>query len=305
LPFHFKEVNPRGSYCIGEEGKEEAEAMIQYQNEAVTVFQSALFQTTSTVVQAKDFVLIVDPNWLPSEIEDIQRHVAKILGDRPLYLLFTHGDFDHVIGYQAFPDATVIGSRGLVDHPKKAEKVAMIHQFDNDYYINRSYPIAFPEVDVVVEENGQQLVIGKSTLTFYLSPGHTHDGLFTIVEPLGIWISGDYLSDFELPFIYFSAKAYQETLRKSEKILATHSPKVLVPGHGQTTSDRSEMKRRIQLSQDYLEQLIAAVINEDVSVLSDLEKLLPFPSAFTKQCHEDNIAIIKKEYVEKFKKIKS
>jgi hydroxyacylglutathione hydrolase len=273
--------------------------MIQFQNEAVTIFQSALFQTTSTVVQADDFVLIVDPNWLPSEIEEIQRHVAQVQRERPLYLLFTHGDFDHVIGYQAFPGAKVIGSRGLVDHPKKVEKVTMINQFDNEYYINRPYPITFPEVDVVVEENGQQLVIGNSTLTFYLSPGHTHDGLFTIVEPLGIWISGDYLSDFELPFIYYSAKAYEETLQKAEQILLTHAPSVLVPGHGQTTVDSREMKRRIQWSQDYLERLITAVKNENATELAALEKEMPFPSAFTKQCHEDNLAIIKKEYVDK------
>ncbi|HSU79384.1 MAG TPA: MBL fold metallo-hydrolase [Candidatus Angelobacter sp.] len=273
--------------------------MIQFQNESVTVFQSALFQTTSTVVQTKDIILVVDPNWLPTEIEAIQRHVSQIQGDRPLYLLFTHGDFDHVIGYQAFPGANVIGSRGLVHHPQKAEKVRKIHDFDNENYINRAYPITFPEVDVVVDKSGQQLVIGETTLTFYLSPGHTHDGLFTLIEPLGIWISGDYLSDFERPFIYYSAKAYKETLHCAAQILATHKPLVLVPGHGQTTNETGEMKRRIQLSEDYLERLITAVVSNNVTELAALEKEMPFPSAFTKQCHGDNIDIIRKEYLEK------
>lgn len=270
--------------------------MIQFQNETVTVFQSALFQTTCTVVKAEDFVLVVDPNWLPSEIKEIQHHVTQILGERTLYLLFTHGDFDHIIGYHAFPDAKVIGSRGLQEHPNKEQKVNMIKQFDNDYYIQRTYPIAFPEVELIIEEDGQKLVLGDTTLTFYRSPGHTHDGLFTIIEPPGVWISGDYLSDFELPFIYHSAKDYKETLRKADQILETHDVSVLVPGHGQTTEDQGEMKRRVQLSQKYIGRLITAVIAEDSDELTALEKELPFPSDFTKQCHTENISLIQREY---------
>ena len=87
--------------------------MIQFQNEHITVFQSALYQTTCTVVETKDFVLVVDPNWLPHEMEEeIEQHVTQIRGQRELYLLFTHGDFDHVIGYHAFPGAKVIRSQG-------------------------------------------------------------------------------------------------------------------------------------------------------------------------------------------------
>ena len=97
--------------------------MIQFQNEFMTVFESALFQTTCTVVEAKEFVLVVDPNWLPHEIEEIKEHVARVQGEKELYLLFTHGDFDHVIGYHAFPGAKVIGSKGLKEHPNKERKV--------------------------------------------------------------------------------------------------------------------------------------------------------------------------------------
>jgi glyoxylase-like metal-dependent hydrolase (beta-lactamase superfamily II) len=271
--------------------------MIQFKNNYMTVFQSSLFQTTCTVIEEKDFILVVDPNWLPTEIEEIQTFIAQIQGQKELFLLFTHGDFDHIIAYKAFPGAKVIGSKGLQQHPNKQQKVDLIHQFDNDYYIKRPYPIVFPEVDLVVEEDGQQIVIGDTTITFYLSPGHTHDGLFTIIEPLGIWIAGDYLSDFELPFIYDSAKAYVETLQKAVRVLETHTVSVLVPGHGQTTTSKEKMKRRIQNSQEYLESLISAVMKEDLEKMASMEKEMPFPSSFTKQCHEENIAIIRKEFL--------
>jgi len=270
--------------------------MIQFQNESITVFQSALFQTTCTVAVTKDLVIVVDPNWLPHEIEEIKEHVARVKGDRDVYLLFTHGDFDHIIGYHAFPDAKVIGSKGLQEHPEKAKKLELIQQFYNEYYIEPPYEAGFPEVDYVIHEDGQQLVLGETTLTFYLAQGHTHDGLFTLVEPLGLWVAGDYLSDFELPFIYYSAKAYVETLRKAEQVLLNHKVSVLVPGHGKTTAEQAEIKRRIQLSQDYLGRLIAAVVDKDEERQRALEKEMPFPSNFTKECHKDNVEIVRKEY---------
>lgn len=277
--------------------KKEGEAMIQFQNEYIMVFQSALFQTTCTVVDAKDFVLVVDPNWLPHEIEEIKQYVAQIQGGKELYLLFTHGDFDHVIGYKAFPGAKVIASKGLKEHPNKAQKVGLIQQFYNENYIKTPYPIVFPEVDIVIEKDVQQLKIGGTAITFYLSPGHTHDGLFTLIEPEGIWIAGDYLSDFELPFIYDSAKAYEETLRKAEEILEKHNVSVLVPGHGHATTSKEEIKRRIHLAEDYLERLITAVKNEDSEAMDTLEKEMAFPSNFTKNCHKDNVRIIRREYI--------
>lgn len=269
--------------------------MIQYQNEHLTVFESALFQTTSAIIQSDDLILLVDPTWLPHEIDEIRNYVNSIRNGRELYLLFTHGDFDHIIGYQAFPDAITIGSIGLKDHPDKEKKVRLIHEFDHNYYIRRNYPILFPEPDHVIEKDGQQLVKGNTTITFYLSPGHSHDGLFAMVEPLGILIAGDYLSDFELPFIYDSAKAYKETLQKAERLIEQASVSVLVPGHGKATDEVSEMRRRIEVSQRYLERLQQAILQNDESELERISQEYPFPSDFTRGCHEENIAIMKRE----------
>ncbi|MGE6489164.1 MBL fold metallo-hydrolase [Paenisporosarcina sp. NPDC076898] len=269
--------------------------MILFQKGGLTVFQSALWKTTSSVVETDDLVLVVDPTWLPLEILEIQEFVASIRNDKELYLLFTHGDFDHIIGYQAFLDAKVIGSKGMQEHPRKQYKLDLIQHFDNEYYIERPYPIEFPTLDLVIEKDGQQLILGNTILTFYLSPGHTHDGLFTVIEPLGIWITGDYLSDFELPYLFDSAKAYLETLQKAHLVLDSHNINVLVPGHGQPTGQEDEMKRRIDLAQDYLERLIGAVKSEDTEAILALEKEIPFPSNFTKECHLKNVEIIRSE----------
>jgi hydroxyacylglutathione hydrolase len=270
--------------------------MIQYQNNDITVFQSALYQTTSIVLQTEEMVLIVDPNWLPGEIDDIRGYVNSIRGDRDTYLLFTHGDFDHIIGYKAFPGAITIGSKELSSHPQKEHKLTLIRQFDSKNYIQRKYPVEFPEIEVIISRDAHQLIVGDTTLTFYKAPGHTSDGLFTVIEPLGIFIAGDYLSNFELPFIYHSAKEYKQTLKTVQHIFDHHSIKMLVPGHGQATMDYDEMKRRLEMASDYLQRLIEAVVSKDESLIAALSKEHAFQSSFTEECHNENIRIIENEY---------
>lgn len=226
--------------------------MIHYKRPGVTVFHSVLYQTTSTIVETPDLVLIVDPNWLPNEIGAIRQVIEQGNTVKPQYLLFTHAHFDHILGYRAFPGALTIGSLEMEHLQDKAKVIEKICEFDSQYYIERHYPLVFPQLDTVVKTDGQQLVIGETRLTFYLAPGHSLDGLFTMVEPGGIFLAGDYLSDVEFPFIYESSDAYLASMAKVEKLLDNDSRKLLVPGHGSVTDDLTEIRRRIQESRTYI-----------------------------------------------------
>lgn len=272
--------------------------MILYTDQHITIFQSALFQTTSTVIQLDDFVLIVDPTCLPNEINEIQSHVKAIQGNKECYLLFTHGDFDHIIGYNAFPGAKTIGSLEMQNHPRKEHKVSLIHDFDSTYYISRNYEVEFPNIDLVIDHDGKQITIGSTTLTFYKAPGHTNDSLFTILDSLGLFLAGDYLSDFELPFINHSAIAYEQTLNKAKTIINNHNIKILVPGHGQHTVNISEMDRRITMAKDYLTSLKTAIISKDERLINEMEGKFAFLSASTVESHKENVRIIESELEE-------
>lgn len=273
--------------------------MIQYTDEHVTIFQSALFQTTSTVINFDEFVLIVDPTCLPDEIREIQSHVEAFRGNKECYLLFTHGDYDHIIGYNAFPGAKTIGSLEMRNHPRKEHKIRLIHEFDATYYITRNYEIEFPKIDLVIEQDVQQVAIGSTTLTFFKAPGHTHDGLFTIVDSLGLFLAGDYLSDFELPFINHSAIAYEQTLNKAATIINDHDIKILVPGHGQHTVNYTEMISRVTTAFDYLTRLKTAIINKDERTITELEREFAFLSPSTVESHIENVRIMRSELNDK------
>ncbi|MEI3605340.1 MBL fold metallo-hydrolase [Pseudogracilibacillus sp. SE30717A] len=230
--------------------------MIHFNNDNITVFQSSLFMTTSAIIQTNDVLIMTDPNWLPNEIEEIKKYITKNIGNKQLYIIYTHSDFDHIIGSGAFPEAKIIATEQFDNHPNKDEIIHQIHMFDKKYYLNRNYKPVYPAVDIVITIDGQKLTLGSLTITFYLAPGHTNDSLFAVIEPYGIFLSGDYLSDVEFPFIFGSYKDYVSTINKAENILHNHHIKTHIPGHGSITQSQKEIKNRINSSKDYLNKLL-------------------------------------------------
>ncbi|MER2029149.1 MAG: MBL fold metallo-hydrolase [Solibacillus sp.] len=261
--------------------------MRQYENKQLTVFQSVLYQTTSAVIKTKQALIVTDPNWLPNEIAEIKAYIESIIEDRKLYIIYTHSDYDHIIAAGAFPNATTIASEAFVKRINKEEILEQIRQFDAQYYIERDYPIIYPHIDIVIKEDGQAIELQDITCSFYLSPGHTADGLFTVVEPIGILLAGDYLSDVEFPFIE-DYDAYLATLQKVQTIISDKKVEVVVPGYGTTTNNRDEIQKRIDGSLLYLNNLSDGSIDE-----TKLQKLYPFYKGL-QEMHELNIKAVNK-----------
>ncbi|MEO1517098.1 MAG: MBL fold metallo-hydrolase [Bacteroidota bacterium] len=264
------------------------------QNDQVTVFESALYRTTTTLVDLGEALLLVDPNWLPAELAKIRAFVDSQMQGRPLYLLFTHADYDHILGWKVFPEANVIASKAFQQLADKEARIADITKFDQEYYIQRSYPIAFPEVDFAIARDGQRLSIGGQELCFYHAPGHTAEGIFTVIDSLGLWIAGDYLSNVEFPFVYHSFAAYRGCMQKARRILEEHPIRLLVPGHGDVANSSAEILSRIDASEAYLTAVWEGVQKSEDVPLSPLAEAYPFPGGLQKP-HVDNVAQARKE----------
>lgn len=268
--------------------------MIQYQDEYLTVFESALFRTTSTVFHNEDLILLVDPNWLPEEVKTIRQFIDGLKDHRPFYLLFTHSDYDHIIASELFSDAQTIASQAFVDQGDAPKILQQIIDFDQSYYVQRDYPIRYPQIDQVVQADGEQLIIGNTRLTFYHAPGHNTDGIFTFVEPFGLWIAGDYLSNIEFPYIYHSSSAYEETLAKTSLILDRPDFQILVPGHGDIATSREEVLLRKKESLDYIHQLRACIVQAQEFDLAPLWQRYDFPAGML-PFHEGNVKLMEGE----------
>lgn len=270
--------------------------MIVYQDTHLTIFQSELYQTNTALIDFDSFILLIDPNWLLREVHFIHEFVQKNHAGKSIYLLLTHSDYDHILGYGLFPEAKVIASRRFQENPEKDKAIAAIHKFDQDHYIQRDYPILYPEVDFVIAQDGQELIIEGERLIFYLSPGHTADGLFTIVESKGIFIAGDYLSDLEFPFVYDSIESYLKTLNKVDHILQSHMINTMLPGHGQYLKDNNSAILQLK-NRDikYLTELQDAVRSGEHFDLEKWLNLFLFSDGLKEQ-HAKNEEHIRKEF---------
>lgn len=265
--------------------------MIIFNENNITVFQSAIFKMNSIVVVTKDLVLVVDPGYLPDEINEIRHFVDTVKQDKPIFLLFTHSDFDHIVGNGAFLDAIKIASKRFVTNNLKNKQLKDMISFDDDLYIDREYKVDYPIINCTISKDGQELKVGDTLITFYLAFGHTDDGLFAVIENNHLLIAGDYLSDIEFPFVYHSYHEYEKTLDSFKRISHEISDLILVPGHGSVSKDSQEFQQRIKTSNDYF-LLLKNEQNDQAFKRFLLEKGYKYRTNLFKR-HKENLKVWK------------
>ncbi|MCP4443267.1 MAG: MBL fold metallo-hydrolase [Aureispira sp.] len=267
---------------------------IQFKSEELIIFESSLYRTTTSLIIGEQYILLVDPNWLPIELDFIEETIQEVGKDKETYLLFTHSDYDHIIGYGQFKNYKTIASSNFVNNKNQASILQQIEKFDDEYYVSRSYDIEYPKIDMSFAGNNEKLQIGADSYCFYQAQGHNIDGLLTFNESKGILIVGDYLSNIEFPYIYDSLVRYKATLASLEQIINQYTIRILISGHGDFTTDKSEMLQRIQDSRKYIADLEGSILNQKEFDTTQLYTRYKFPiimDAF----HQGNIKLAKAE----------
>jgi hydroxyacylglutathione hydrolase len=268
---------------------------IIYRDPNVTIFRSALYQLNSTVVCTEDAIIVVDPAYLPEEVAEIRRFVDTIRGKRQVSLIFTHSHYDHIVGYKAFDADKVFMSKKMAESTNKELAVEKVLEFDEQLYLQRSYPILYPEGTFFVFRDGVQYRQGNTKMTFYTAPGHSDDGIMIVIWQLGVLIAGDYLSNIEFPFIYDSSNEYIETLEKLTRIHDRNWFTRLIPGHGDPALTINDwLQRRIEgLAYIYaLRESIATQVPFDEESLWTRYQF----SRALRQEHIKNMALMMREY---------
>ena len=238
------------------------------------LFPSSVWQMNSAVLCSHGEALVVDPGFFPDEIATL-RDFVQGRGLRPR-LYFTHGDFDHVAGHQAFPGAPRWGSPDLARRePGPVED--QVREFDLRYYVERPQPFTFPRLtwEAAGPEPGgyARQTLGALEVLFWPAPGHTTDGLAAAVPALGLLFAGDYLSDLEFPFVEDSLVRYRVTLSTFRKAVHDLGLRVLVPGHGPAASSQADILGRVERDEAYLETLWQAAGDSVREGLDEAEAL--------------------------------
>ncbi|MBK6481162.1 MAG: MBL fold metallo-hydrolase [Saprospiraceae bacterium] len=222
----------------------------------ISVFQSTLWQLNSVACHYAQTDVIWDPAYTPDELLSIQEAIPEV-SHFGKFLIYTHGDYDHIVGRPYFEGFTQIGSDLMEVRQDKSRSLAQLRAIDDEYYIDRSVSLRYPELDMLIRpETQSEYRLGGIDIKFYAAQGHTADGLFSLLPELGLLVAGDYLSNVEFPFIEDTIGHYHESMDTAKKILKECKVETMVPGHGTIAYTTKEILNRIDHSTRYLDSLV-------------------------------------------------
>lgn len=267
----------------------------------VFVFQSSIWQTNSVVILNEAANVTVDPAYFPAEIQVIADFAAR-KRSFARYLVFTHSDFDHIVGHQFFRDARKIAQENI-RHCDREAQFMQLREIDDTYYVRRQVPFEFPEAELTFRDEFS-LPLKDDHLLFYTAPGHTADCLFMVSPAKKLLIAGDYLSDLEFPFIYYNSAEYLRTLELAADLTEKYQLEFAVPGHGQPAGTRAEIEQRIKRDINYIRELTDRVQEclmsglperEVLEVLKEMDYDHERITGIMVKMHQENVRLIIRE----------
>jgi glyoxylase-like metal-dependent hydrolase (beta-lactamase superfamily II) len=252
----------------------------------VVVVRSAFWQTTCTLVHraAADGAgecFVIDSPVLPDELDALPMVLAQA-GWELSGLLCTHGDWDHLLGRLAFPDAALgcAETTGARLRAKPGEAQRGLREFDDENYVERPRPLSLGQVQTLPVPG--RIDIGDGEVEVVPADGHTEDGMALRIPWAGVVVCGDYLSPVEIPWLSEtgSRDAYLATLERLRPWVEEAA--WVVPGHGAPIAAQRAL----------------AILREDVAYLEALpDPDTPLPPArrtgAQRKIHEENLQRVK------------
>ncbi len=217
------------------------------------VVTSRLWQTTATAIRSGGECLLVDSPYFPDELE-LLPVLLEQAGFKPVGLLATHADWDHLLARFAFPQMSlgVAQSSGerLRAEPGAAQRE--LRDADAENYVVRPSPLSLGSYQVLPVPGRMEL--GESgEIELHPTGGHTVDGVAFLVPSASLLVCGDYLSDVEIPMVC-DIDDYRATLARLAPLV--ESCEAIVPGHGSPHDSEKALR----------------IIDEDLAYLDALER---------------------------------
>ena len=221
----------------------------------IRVRQSRLFQMNSLVLHEAEHAVLVDPGILPSEIDDIARVAAKA-GAAETTLLFTHADWDHVLGRAWWPQASSLAhDRFAAELARKRDKIleeARAAAAGAGERWERGFDAFRPRIEV---SGLHFLKLGAWRLVLRDAPGHSASMLSVHLPEHRLLVAADMLSDIEIPTLQQSCDTYRRTLLELLTLVEHGAIETVVPGHGSIARGRQEIQGRLTRDVHYLDAL--------------------------------------------------
>jgi glyoxylase-like metal-dependent hydrolase (beta-lactamase superfamily II) len=217
------------------------------------VVTSRLWQTTCTAVRAGGECMLIDSPYFPDELE-LLPVLLEQAGFKPVGLLATHADWDHLLGRLAFPGLALgVGSstaERLRAEPGAAQRE--LRDADAENYVSRPAPLSLGSYQPLPIPGA--IEVGDVEIELHPTGGHTTDGVAFMARSASLLVCGDYLSDVEIPMISpgGSIPEYRATLARLAPFV--EAAEAVVPGHG-APHDRATALRILDEDLRYLDAL--------------------------------------------------
>src|SRR5690349_19458713 len=140
------------------------------------VFVSEVWQTTSTAVRAGDEGFLIDSVVYPEELRALP-DVLEQAGFPVSGLLCTHGDWDHLLGRLAFPQASLGAAESTAQRlaAQPGETQRELRAFDQEHYAQNRPPLSLSNIQGLPTPGHLELGADLE-LQLHSAEGHTGDG---------------------------------------------------------------------------------------------------------------------------------
>ena len=194
---------------------------------------------------------LVDPGILRDEVEAL---AAAAGGALVRAIVLTHADWDHVLGPQYLAPAPIVAHAAYADDLDPEGTRTMLAKLERHAGVTPTVEFQ-PPVPTTTFDEVLTLRVGDLELDLEHAPGHARS-MLTLYDAstASLW-AADVLSDVELPSIIDDLTTYERTLER----IAALEIATLVPGHGDRTDDRRDIRRRLDEDRAYVAQLHADV----------------------------------------------
>lgn len=228
------------------------------------------FEVRGALVLGQTRAVIWDTLSHPRDMEPY----LPIIGDRELYVVYSHADWDHIWGTAGLPQPAVIIAQTLcrdrfgTDVPQKLRAM------------QTSEPNKWDEIQLIAPtvafEDNLLIDLGGITMTLHHLPGHTEDCLVAMVKEVGqeetIALMGDTI---ETPFPVISPESpLTEWIQGLKRWYTDETITTVIPSHGPIGG-----QGLIVQTIDYLERIYDG---KTIEVPDNL-------SCFYQETHEDNL----------------
>lgn len=210
------------------------------------------FISNAGFVVTDDGVVVIDALGSPVLATELLAEIRRITPQPVRYVIATHYHADHIYGLQVFKDAgaTVLAHAEAREYltSDTAQKRLEASRIDLAPWIDAKTRLV--TADRWLEEPETRVRLGAFDFVIaHVGPAHTTEDLVVYVPQLSVLFSGDLFFRGRIPYV---GQADSRLWIASLNRLMQYQPKLVVPGHGPTSSDPMA---DMTLTRDYLVHL--------------------------------------------------